>query len=85
MSEKQQKTKIKTKPFARTLSQYEFFLREICGLKPNTVAQHISYCVKFFQHIQRSNVVRIRSINQDVVVNFIVSESKIYARKGRAE
>ena len=75
------KSKPKVRPFARTLSQYEVFLHDICGLKPRTIATNMSYCVKFLRYIHRFEVTRIRSINQDVIVKFIVSESQIYAKK----
>lgn len=75
------KPRTKAKPFSRTLSQYEVFLREIRGLKPNTVSDRISYCSKFLRYLQDLGFTRIRSINQDIIVNFIVSEGKRYARK----
>lgn len=75
------KAKTKAKPFSRTLSQYEIFLREIRGLKPITISGQISYCSKFLRYLQDLGVTRIRSINQDIIVTFIVSESKRCARK----
>jgi site-specific recombinase XerD len=75
------KAKTKARPFSTTLSEYEAFLREIRGLKRNTVADRVSYCGKFLRYLRDSGVTRVRSINQDLIARFIVAEGSGYARK----
>jgi len=79
------KTKTKARPFTRTLSEYEAFLREIRGLKRNTVAKRISYCGKFLRYLRDSGVTRVRSINQDLIASFIIAEGGRYARRTMAD
>jgi site-specific recombinase XerD len=75
------KAKAKASPFARTLSGYETFLREIRGLKPTSIKERISYCAKFLKYLRDSGVIRIRGIKHDDIQSFVVSEGKQYARK----
>jgi len=72
---------VKRIPFARTLSEYETFLREIRGLKPKTIKERISYCSKFLTYLRDSGIPRIRAIKHEDIERFVVSEGKQYARR----
>jgi len=73
--------KMRARPFSRTLSDYEVFLREIRGLKHNSIAKHVSYCVKFLRYLRDSGVDRVRSVNHDLIARFVIAEGNRYARK----
>ena len=67
-------------PFARTMSQYETFVKERHGYSEKTLGEIRSCCQKFLLYVHNAGITKLNSLNQKIVRDFVTSEGRRYSR-----